>query len=140
MIDRSHFVELLNRRDLPGVGVIVYYNNGNKIYYFYEDFSSTDTGISRAEKAFSKMIANGKITRIEYIHKNHKTIHFWDWNNKPDEFCANDEFIHFNKCFGFDYFYSAQRFISIINGLQYKYDYTPSIDGISAIVAERLNR
>lgn len=140
-MNKSKLLNKLNRRDLPGVGCVVYYTDGHKNYFFYEDFSSVDVGIERAERQFMELINGGYVRRVEYIHKDHHTIHFWDWTTKQDTFCAADEYRFFNKCMGFDLFVDhSSRYISIINGLQYKYDYTPAVDGISAIVATRANQ
>jgi len=140
-MNKQDLLNKLNRRDLPGVGCVVYHTDGRKTYNFYEDFSSADMGIARAERQFTDLIEKGYVRRVEYIHKDYSTIHFWDWNAKPGTFCAADEYRYFNKCMGIDYFTDhLSRFISIINGLQYKYDYTPAIDGISAIAAVRANQ
>ncbi len=140
-MNKQSLLDKLNNRDLPGVGCVVYYTNGCKDYFFYEDFASDDMGISRAERDFTDLINKGYVRRVEYIHKNYSTIHFWDWDTKPGTFCASDEYRYFNRCMGIESFTDHLfRYIAIINGLQYKYDYTPAIDGISAITATRANK
>ena len=134
---KADLINKLNRRDLPGVGAIVKYANGNACCYFYQDFEDS-RGIDRASETFTKLINSGRVRRVDYIHKGPDLLHFFDWKEKPDTFCASDEFIRYNKCFGIPYYYHMQRFISVINGTEYKYDYTPAIDGISAIKATKI--
>jgi hypothetical protein len=139
-MNKQTLLNKLNRRDLPGVGVVVTNKDNSITYYFYEDFSD-DKGIDRASRHFGEMIDKGLVRRAEYIHKDHTTIHFWDWDSKKDSFCALNEFYYFNKCMGFEsYTDCLQRFITIINGLEYKYDYTPAVNGISAITATLANK
>lgn len=135
---KKELLNKLNRRDLSGVGCVVKTSNGCTQYYYYEDFPN-DNGIDRAQKYFTSAINSGDVRRVDYIYHNSTTVHFWDWNEKSGNFCASDEFRYFNKCFGFKYYYKFQKMITVINGLEYKYDYTPAIDGISAIVALRAN-
>ena len=137
---KERLLQLLNRLDIPGVGVVAYYNNGTKCYYFYEDFDSKNIGVDRAKNDFSDLISKGYVEKVEYIHKDYTTVHFWDWDSKNGSFCAKDEYNYFNKCNGLDYYNSLFGYTTIINGLEYTYDYTPSIDGISAIVATRKNK
>lgn len=138
-MNKQDLINKLNRRDLPGVGCIAHYTNGMKIYYFYEDFEN-DKGLDRAKRQFDCLIKAGKVEHVDYIDKDHTTIHFWDWDTKPGSFCASDEMRKFNKAHDFDYFYRYDTFISIINGLEYRYSYTPAIDGISAITATLNNK
>ena len=137
-MNKQRFVEMLNRRDLPGVGCVVQYTDGNKDYFFYEDFSSADPGIKRAEKDFNYKINIGKVSRVDYIYKDCKTVHFWDWETKSGSFCAADEYRKFCKCNNIKLFSDwLFNYIAVINGLNYKLDYTPAIDGISAITIKR---
>lgn len=153
-MNKKQLLELLNRRDLPGVGVIAWTGSYQRdkttgllqepenkpIYYFYEDFPN-NPGIDRAAAQFHELLEKGKFHAVDYIHKDHKTIHFFDWYEKPGTFCAQDEFIAFNKSAGLKWFIDHFfRFTTIINGLEYKYDYTPAVNGISAITAELKNK
>lgn len=138
-MNKQDLINKLNRRDLPGVGCIAHYTDGMKIYYFYEDFEN-DKGLDRAKRHFSHLIKAGKVDHVDYINKDHTTIHFWDWNTKKDSFCAAYEMHSFNKAHNFDFFYVYDSLVTIINGLEYKYDYTPAIDGISAITATLRNK
>ncbi len=139
-MNKQTLINKLNRLDLPGVGCVVLHTDGRKTYNFYEDFEN-DNGIDRAARQFTELINAGKVSRVDYIHKDHTTIHFWDWDTKSDNFCAADEMRYFNKCHGFQCFLDhLQRFITIMNGHEYKYDYTPAIDGISAITATLANK
>lgn len=134
-MNKQTLINKLNRRDLQGVGCVVLHSDGRKTYNFYEDFEN-DNGIDRAARQFAKLINAGKVRRVDYIYKDHTTIHFWDWDTKPGNFSAADEMRFFNKCHNFKCFQDhLARFITIMNGLEYKYDYTPAIDGISAITA-----
>lgn len=139
-MNKQKLIDKLNRLDLPGVGCVVLHTDGRKTYNFYEDFEN-DKGVDRAAKQFTELINAGKVSRVDYIYKDHTTIHFWDWETKPGSFCAADEMRKFNKCHGFEYYYDwMQRFITVMNGLEYKYDYTPAVDGISAITATLANK
>ena len=133
-MNKQELINKLNRRDLPGIGCIAHYTDGSKIYYFYEDFDS-EKGLDRAKRQFDCLIKAGKVDHVDYINKDHTTIHFFDWHTKPGCFCVNDEMVAFNKAHNFDFFYRYDKFISIINGLEYVYDYTPAIDGIAAITS-----
>ena len=122
----------------PGVGVVATYPDGVKTYAFHEDTETMD-GIDHAAPYYAKLIDDGTIKRAEYIYKNSKSVHFWDWNEKSGSFCASDEYRSFCKAenlrFYADYLF---RPIAIINGLTYKLDYTGAVDGISAITIERV--
>lgn len=138
-MNKQTLLNKLDRRDLPGVGCVVYYTDGCKGYNFYEDFSDSN-GIDRAAKDFSDLIDKGRVRCVEYIHKDGTTIHFFDWNTKPGTFCVSDEMRLFCKCHNLKHFrrYDSPR--AIINGLEYKLDYTPAIDGIAAITATLANK
>ena len=131
-MNKQALIDKLNRHDVNGVGCVVMWSDGNKTYNFYEDFEN-DNGINRAARQFQYLIDAGKVRRVDYIYKDHTTVHFWDWDTKSDQFCANYEFIRFAKAHNLDYFYDFDAFIAIIDGIKYKFDYTPAVDGISAI-------
>lgn len=137
-MNKQTLINKLNRNDLPGVGCVVYYIDGCKVYRFYEDFAPDDKGIDRAARQYQELIDKGYVRRVDYIHKDADLLHFWDWDTKSGNFCANDEFVAYNKSKGYnDYYYDLGTPIVNINGIEYKYDYTPAIDGISAIKAIR---
>jgi hypothetical protein len=137
-MNKQRFLEILNNRDLPGVGCVVQYKDGCKDYTFYEDFSTDDPGIKRAERTYTDLINKGYVSRVDYIYKDSKSIHFWDWNTKSGSFCASDEYRRFCKSNNIKLFSDwCFNYIAVINGLNYKLDYTPAIDGISAITITR---
>lgn len=135
---KQRFLELLNRKDLAGVGAVAHYTDGSTAYTFYEDFEN-DKGIDRAARQFQVLIDNGYVSRVEYIHKEARKIHFFDWNTKPGSFCAADEMRKYCKAHGHEIYTQLFSFIAVIDGEKYRLDYTPAIDGISALIATYAN-
>lgn len=123
---------MLNRKDIHGVGAVVSWTDGATTYDFYEDFDN-DKGIDRAARQFQNLIDAGKVRRVEYIHKTPDLVHFWDWDTKPGSFCAADEFRRYCKAYGHEIISNLFTFTANIDGERYTFDYTPAIDGISAI-------
>ena len=65
---KQKLIAKLNRKDLPGVGCVVFWTDGCKTYNFYEDFEN-DNGVDRAARQFSNLINLGKVRRVDYIYK-----------------------------------------------------------------------
>lgn len=129
---------MLNREDINGVGTVTQWTDGRTTYHFFRDFGP-DKGVDRAASFASTLIDAGEIRRVDYIHKDEKTIHFFDWTTKPDSFCAADEMRKYCKERGHEIYSQLFSFIAIINGDKYRLDYTGAIDGISAIIATPAN-
>ena len=102
-MEKRELIAKLNRDDMPGVGCVVTHPDGNKIYYFYEDFEN-DPGIERAAHTFERLIQRGYVRRVDYIHKDN-AIHFFDWDEKSGMFCAKDEFVRYCRNYDIPYHY-----------------------------------
>ena len=59
----------LNRNDISGTGVEVTTANGNKIYYFYENFETESDGIERAMNHLYPQLNKGIIEKVAFISK-----------------------------------------------------------------------
>lgn len=131
-MNKTELIDILNRNDMPGVGCVVYHADGRKTYTYYAD-SKNDSGIDRAASQYQHLIDAGTVRRVEYIHKTPDLVHFWDWDTKPGSFCAADEFRRYCKAYGHEIISNLFTFTANIDGERYTFDYTPAIDGISAI-------
>lgn len=67
----SEMLAKLHRKDISGVGVAATYQNGNTLYYWYEDFEDSK-GIDRADRHFIPMIERGKIRKVDYFYQGGK--------------------------------------------------------------------
>lgn len=140
----ERFLELMNG-PRPGVGAVFTYKDGSKNLFFYEDFNGadsntpfdedqTDRGITRAAKQATKLIEAGKLSKAEYIYKSPAHVWFWDWTTKPGTFCAADEYRNFCKSHNLELWTHYQRYYTKVCNKVYMLDYTPAINGISAII------
>ena len=130
-MDKRSLIDILNT-DRKGVGVVEY-DGDHVLHYFYEDFPDSK-GIDRVKEQFQ-----GK--RVEVIEKPDNVLFFWDWKKESGSFCAADMYRRYCKAYSLIlYSDHLQRYIMERGGRRYKLDYTPAIDGISAIIAIELRK
>lgn len=130
-MDKRSLIDILNT-DRKGVGVVVY-DGDHTLHYFYEDFEDSK-GIDRVNEQLK-----GK--RVEVIHKPDNALFFWDWKAQSGSFCAADMYRRYCKAYSITlYSDHLQRYIMERCGRRFKLDYTPAIDGISAIIAIELRK
>ena len=136
-MDKQALINKLNRLDLAGVGAVVRWKDGATTYNFYEDFGN-DKGIDRAARQHETLINAGKVVRVDYIYKDNNEVHFFDWDSKPGNFTVSSEIHKYFRCHNIENFERYGAKIAIINGRQYKADYTPAINGICAITLTKI--
>lgn len=133
-MEKIEMLAKLNRKDLPGVGVVVTTSDDKKLYFFYEDMTDSK-GIERASRQASELIEKGYWKRAEYIYKSLVNVCFIDYDSQPGSFTFNNFYRRYNKNFNIPYVDNLGTIISDFGGgLKVRYEHKPTVDGIQEII------
>ncbi len=129
---REQMIAKLNRKDFPGVGVMVTMPDDTKRYYYYED-TEEDHGIDRASKHFFKPICNREVKCAEYFYNDRSIEFYLDWKNAPGNWSVSDYCIAWNHKMKRETCYKYGIVAAMIDGKACSYDYKVVHDGIIAV-------
>ena len=133
-MNKIEMLAKLNRKDLPGVGVVVTTSDDTKLYFFYEDMTDSK-GIERAARHASYLIDKGYWKRAEYIYKSLNNLYFIDYSAQDGNFTFNNFYRRYNNNFNIPYIDNLGTIISDFGGgLKVRYEHKPTVDGIQEIV------